>query len=299
MSLSRTLSALARDERGAGTDFIATNLGIVLGIGLLGWAIISGSQASTVFYNLEGIAIVLGGTVAATLISFPVADVVRVFDAFRQVFFSSSASYGEQIISEACVLAQMQRDGESLEDEREHISYPFLRDGVSLYLAGYHPERVRETLEVAIANRSIREMGQVKLLRTMGNFAPAFGMVGTLIGLVKMFSDMTDPSTIGSGMAVAFITTFYGALLANLIFYPMAEKLEARRIQNLQELNMTLEGVMLIANKEPALYLEGVMNSFLPPGQRVTRFDRNGNLTLRPTLGGSRGKTKKLKRPVR
>ncbi len=285
-----SLRDLWRDEAGSGKDFIATNVGILLGLGLLGWAILNGAQSTKFFLNPEGLAIVLGGTVAATLISFPVSEVIRVFDSFRIVFTGAGTDFADEIISETCVLAHIQREGDSIQDEREHIRSPFLRDGVSLVLAGYRAEQVRETLETSVANRSIREMSQVKLLRTMGNFAPSFGMVGTLIGLVQMFSNMKDLANIGPGLAVAFINTFYGTLLANLIFYPMAEKLETRRTQSLQELNMTVEGILMLANKEPALYIEGVMNSFLAPGQRHTRFDRNGNLTIRASLGGSKQK---------
>ncbi|MBC7543626.1 MAG: MotA/TolQ/ExbB proton channel family protein [Candidatus Sericytochromatia bacterium] len=292
------LRELWHDEAGSGRDFIATNLGIVLGLGLLGWAILSGSQATKFFYNPEGLAIVVGGTIAATLISFPASEVLRVFDSFRIVFTGAGTDFGDEIISETCVLAHIQREGDSIVDEREHIRSPFLRDGVSLFLAGYRPDQIRETLETSVANRSIREMAQVKLLRTMGNFAPSFGMVGTLIGLVQMFSNMKDLANIGPGLAVAFINTFYGTLLANLIFYPMAEKLETRRVQSLQELNMTVEGILMLAHKEPALYIEGVMNSFLAPGQRHTRFDRNGNLTIKGSLGGSKAK-KITKRSVR
>jgi chemotaxis protein MotA len=296
MQLREWLAAFWDDEAGSGRDFVATNLGIILGLGLLGWAIVSGSQATKFFYNPEGLAIVVGGTIAATLISFPASEVLRVFDSFRIVFTGGGSSFADDIISETCVLAHLQREGESIVDEREHIRNPFLRDGVSLFLAGYRPEQVRETLETSIANRSIREMAQVKLLRTMGNFAPSFGMVGTLIGLVQMFSSMKDLGNIGPGLAVAFINTFYGTLLANLIFYPMAEKLETRRIQTLQELNMTMEGLLLLAHKEPAIYIEGVMNSFLPPGQRHTRFDRKGDLTIRATLGGAKASKKSATR---
>lgn len=292
--MNKRIQAFGSCENGAAGDFIATLLGIGAGIVLLGWAILSGSAGATsFFYNPQGIAIVLGGTIAATLISFPASEVVKVFDAFRIVFSGQSENYYENVVNETVALSHLAREAGDVSDEREYISHPFLRDGVSLWLAGYNPTQIKETLETAIANRSIRELNQVKLLRSMGTFAPAFGMLGTLIGLVQMLGNLqTDLSKLGPGMAVALITTFYGTLLANLVFNPMAEKLESRRTQNLVLLNMTMEGVMLLVRRESPLYIEGVLNSFRPPNERTTRFDKKGDYKGQMTLI-PRGKQKK------
>jgi chemotaxis protein MotA len=287
-------------------DFLATNLGILLGIGLLSWAIISGSKATRFFYNPEGLAIVLGGTIAATLISFPLPEVLGVFKSFRIVFFSTKqdADFAVYTITDAVEtsLHSFKRDldfKEIIEDCASQVYDPFLRDGLSLIAASYPPEMVKETMEISIANKNLRDLSQVRLLKNMGNFAPTFGIIGTVIGLIKMMAVIkSDISNVGQGLATAFVATFYGALLANLFFHPMAEKLDSRRRKNNMNLNLILTATMLIHARHNPIYLEANLNSFMPPNERLGRF-KNGEYSANPRIkiaDKAVRKSKKLKR---
>jgi chemotaxis protein MotA len=298
---------LRHSAEGKFNDFLATNLGIVLGIGLLSWAIINGSKATKFFYNPGGLAIVLGGTIAATLISFPLTEVLGVFKSFRIVFFSTKqdadfASFTITDAIETSLHSFKQEFGfkEIIEDCASQVYDPFLRDGLSLVAASYPPEMVKETLEISITNKNLRDLGQVRLLKNMGNFSPTFGIIGTVIGLIQMMAVVkTDISNVGEGLATAFVATFYGALLANLFFHPMAEKLDSRRRKNNINLNLILTGTLLIQAKHHPLYIEATLNSFMPPNERFARFKNGeyiGNPRIKLTDKNTKKSSKKLKR---
>jgi chemotaxis protein MotA len=305
-SKGRLNRRLRHCAEGKFNDFLATNLGILLGIGLLSWAIINGSKATKFFYNPEGIAIVLGGTIAATLISFPLTEVLGVFKSFRIVFFSTKqdADFAVYTITDAVEtsLHSFKQDlsfKEIVEDCASQVYDPFLRDGLSLIAASYPAEMVKETMEISIANKNLRDLGQVRLLKNMGNFSPTFGIIGTVIGLIQMMAVVkTDISNVGQGLATAFVATFYGALLANLFFHPMAEKLDSRRRKNNVNLNLILTATLLIHARHNPLYIEANLNSFMAPNERFGRFKNGeyiGNPRIKLTDKEAR-KTKKIKK---
>ena len=140
-----------------------------------------------------------------------------------------------------------------------------------MIINGYTEPEIREIMESRIENREIREKWEENILRTMAKFAPGFGMMGTLIGLIGMLVSMggeSDPSkTIGPNMAVALVTTFYGVLLANLFFNPMAEKFKSRIEQQTVLQNMVIEGVAMLYNKKHPLVVREKLNSFIPPSE--------------------------------
>jgi len=149
----------------------------------------------------------------------------------------------------------------------------FLRDGLQMVVDGYNPDEIREILETRIENRILREKSEANVLRTMGKYAPAFGMIGTLIGLVVMLYGMADMasggddpmSVLGGGMGAALITTFYGTILANMFFNPMAEKFETRIKKQTTMQQMLIEGALLIHARKHPLIVREKLNSYLRP----------------------------------
>lgn len=252
---------------------IATLLGFLSGMGLIGWAIWSYAQEQAVnmFFSIPSLAIVLGGTIAATMLSFPLKEVLRIFGIMRVVFKKERESMAP-FIDEIVDLASTARTSmKELEQSTSGIPHPFLRDGIQMVVDGYNEPELRDIMTTRIENRAKRERGEANVLKTMGKFSPAFGMIGTLIGLVVMLYSMGQGATadaaaqLGIGMGAALITTFYGVLLANLFFNPMAEKFESRiRKENTLQL-MLIEGTVQILHRKHPLIVREKLNSFIPP----------------------------------
>lgn len=256
-------------------DF-ATIFGVLVGVALIGGAILMQASASgtnpLVFVDLQSIMIVMGGTLAATAISFPLKEVLRMMAVMKAVFRGSSTTLGP-MVDEIVDMSSVARKGpKELENAIGRVRNFFLRDGIQMVVDGYAVEEIRSILITRIDYREARERNEAGLFKAMGRFSPAFGMLGTLIGLVFMLKGMSAEggggdmaSGIGNGMATALITTFYGALLANLFFLPMAEKLNSQIGNKSTEQNLITEGVCLLAQKKHPLIVREKINSFIPP----------------------------------
>ncbi|MCK4578610.1 MAG: MotA/TolQ/ExbB proton channel family protein [Candidatus Marinimicrobia bacterium] len=254
-------------------DF-ATIFGVLIGAGLVGGAIfMQGMNTGTnpvVFLDLTSIMIVLGGTLAATAIAFPLKEVLRMLTIMGAVFRGGKVQMGG-LVDEIVDVAGVARKGpKELESAIGRVSDFFFRDGVQMVVDGYAVEEIRSILETRVEYREERERSEAGLFKAMGRFSPAFGMIGTLIGLVYMLKGMGAggedmAASLGSGMATALITTFYGALLANLIFLPMSEKLSNQISSKSTIQNMVTEGVCLLAMKKHPLIVREKINSFIPP----------------------------------
>ena len=251
---------------------IASLIGIFAGVGVIVHALATGAAPPESFYSLPSIEIVLGGTIAATLLSFPIKEVLRITKITVIIFKKGTTDTLGPYVNEIVELSRSARMGVSeLEKSKDALSNYFLKDGVQMIINGYTEPEIRDIMESRIENREIREKWEENVLRTMGKFAPGFGMMGTLIGLIGMLVSMggeADPSkTIGPNMAVALITTFYGVLLANLFFNPMAEKFKSRIEQQTVLQNMVIEGVALLYQKKHPLVVREKLNSFSPPSE--------------------------------
>ena len=251
---------------------IASLVGILAGVGVIVHALATGAAPPESFYSLPSIEIVLGGTIAATLLSFPIKEVLRITKITVIIFKKGTTDTLAPYVNEIVELSRSARIGVSeLEKSKDALSNYFLKDGVQMIINGYTEPEIRDIMESRIENREIREKWEENVLRTMAKFAPGFGMMGTLIGLIGMLVSMggeVDPSkTIGPNMAVALITTFYGVLLANLFFNPMAEKFKSRIEQQTVLQNMVIEGVVLLYQKKHPLVVREKLNSFIPPSE--------------------------------
>ncbi|UCD37214.1 MAG: MotA/TolQ/ExbB proton channel family protein [Fidelibacterota bacterium] len=254
---------------------LATILGILVGVGLIGGAIyLQGMQQGTnvgVFLSVNSFMIVLGGTLAATAIAFPLKEVMRLMTIMGAVFKGGKQEVGP-LVDEIVDMGAVARKGpKDLEDALSRVRNPFLRDGLQMVVDGYAVEEIRDILGTRVEYREEREHTEANLFKAMGKFSPAFGIIGTLIGLVYMLKGMGAGGTedvaaqVGGGMATALITTFYGAVLANLIFLPFAEKLLSQISNKSTMQNMITEGVCLLQMKKHPLIVREKINSFIPP----------------------------------
>ncbi len=244
----------------------ATVIGMIGGILLVGAAIAFGSADVVVFLNIPGLMIVVGGTVAATLISYPLGEFLRVFKIFF-IVLRNERLYARDDVDEIIRVAGLLSSGQTpkVEDELPKIKSPFLRTGVRLVSDGVAFSDIQELLEWRIQRMQARERAEAGIFRAMGAYAPAFGLLGTLMGLVNMLRNLNSGSIeqIGTDLALALITTFYGVLLANLIFLPVAAKLEGRTDERTAVLAMAMEGVRLLHEQRGPAYVRETLNSFL------------------------------------
>ena len=248
---------------------LATLIGLVTGVSLLLWAVMSKAPIST-FIDVGSIAIVGGGAVAAALISFPINKVFGVAKVLKKTVFAKSQS-PTNLISDLVRFAEIaRRDGIlALENVTHEISDSFLVSGIQMAVDGTDPELIEQILTNEMECVADRHADGRGLLENIGKYAPAFGMIGTLIGLVIMLQNMDDPNAIGPGMAVALLTTLYGALIANLVALPLADKLGVRSSEELLLKSIVIRGVMSIQAGDNPRVVEQKLKTFLPPGLRA------------------------------
>ncbi len=258
-----------------------TIFGVLLGVLMLSMAIILGvsgqemwriEQPWGIFVNIPGLFIVFGGVIAATFISFHSPLLTRVFNSLSVVFKQKPGPLRRYIPEITRLAALARRNKLVLEKEASRINNPFLRDGIQMLSDQFAPEEIMEILQQRIDFRTRKELEEAHIFRTMARFAPAFGMIGTLIGLIGVLANMGADETvgrIGGDMAVALVTTFYGLILANLFFIPFANKLEQRARENAEKMRMILESIRLIAESWHPRKVEDYLNSFVRPSERV------------------------------
>jgi chemotaxis protein MotA len=248
---------------------LATIIGILLAFGLVFTAIAKGGHALA-FIDVTAMFIVMGGTLGATLVNYPLKNVFGVLGVVKNAFFTTAEQPSDVIKRFLEYANRARREGIlSLEPLLKGINDDYLRKGLQLTVDGLEPQTIQEILETEISSLEERHESGADILSVLGTFAPAMGMIGTVIGLVKMLKTIDDPSTIGPAMAVALITTFYGALLANLVFIPLAGKLRNRSKEEIHLREMILEGVLSISKGENPRIIEEKLNSFIPPKHRM------------------------------
>jgi len=253
---------------------ILTIAGAVFGLGLVFGGILMGSPLGA-FINYPGLMITLGGSFGAMLINFKMEHVRQVMKITLQVFFDKK----EDVFSLTQLFVRLaqkaRREGLlALEDDLEEIQDPFLRNGLQMVIDGFEPESIREIMETEINSLIQRhQMGQ-NLYRTWGALTPAFGMIGTLIGLVQMLSYLDDPEAIGPGMAVALLTTFYGVLLANLIFNPIAGKLAILSEAEVSRKEAIIDAVLALQAGVNPRILQEKLKAYLSPQDRLLVEER-------------------------
>lgn len=246
---------------------LATLLGILAGFGIIVGAIYAGGDLST-FVDIPSVLIVFGGGIAATLIRFPLSGIMGAFALGGKIAFTHKNSPPAKIIEKLAEMAEIVRKDGPLGLENVEIDDEMLAKGAQFVADGYDAEFIKENMERERDLGLERLVEGQRVFKALGDAAPAFGMIGTLVGLVQMLATMDDPSTIGPAMAIALLTTMYGAVISNLICLPMADKMDAKfKVDELKQ-TLIIDGILqLRANKSPAV-LKEMLIAYLPEKQR-------------------------------
>ncbi|PIE68964.1 MAG: motility protein A [Deltaproteobacteria bacterium] len=250
---------------------IGTLLGIVACFGLIVTAVLLGGSLGA-FIDIPSICIVVGGTVAVTFVMYPMGTVFGSFKVMMKAFFAKTPKPLE-LITKIVELAEIARKESLVALEKADVPDPFLKKGVLLAADGTEEHLVRSVMETEISFMKQRHRQGQGIFKSMGTMAPAFGMIGTLVGLVNMLQNLDDPSSIGPAMAVALLTTFYGAVLANVVFLPIATKLGERSAEDTLYMEIAVEGVISILNGENPRIVNDKLEAYLAP---VLRENTNG-----------------------
>lgn len=251
---------------------IATVLGMVIaGVAILGSIMAGGSLM--VFVDVPSVLVVGLGVVGATFIKWPMEKVTSLMTIFMKSLFFTPAD-PKAMIEEIQKLAETARRESVFALEKVPIEDGFLKKAVTLAADNRPPEVIQAILQLEIDAMEDRHKGGIAIMSGIGADGPAMGMIGTLIGLVQMLQNLSDPSAIGPAMAVALLTTFYGAVLANVIALPIATKLGFRSNAELVKMNIIVAGVLgIVAGENPRVIREK-LDSFLPPGERAATEEK-------------------------
>lgn len=244
----------------------STALGIVFSLLLILFIIFYAANNPLTFLNLPGMAIVVIGTISAVFLSYPLRDIKQGIRSIKLIFFYESLNPQKEV-DEIIAVAKLwfQRDSIAIENVIDSIHNPYLKTGFQLIVDKTPVDDILALLKWRIARLRAKEKAESNIFYSLAAYAPAFGMLGTLVGLINMLQiiEMKDISAITSNMAIALITTFYGLLLANLIFNPIAVKLERRTEQRIMIMSMVMEGITLIAERRPPSFVRETLNSFI------------------------------------
>ncbi len=254
-------------------DFV-TIVGMVSGFALLGLAILIGGSPGA-FFDAPSLLIVFGGTFAVTATSFSINEIIRVPKVTVQALFRS-ANDPRTAAAQMLELAELARKqgALALQNIQPQLTVlPFLHQGVSMVVDGSKSEEIERVMSRKVNAMAVRHDKAAGVLRKAAEVSPAMGLIDTLVGLVQMLGQLDDPSTIGPSMAVALLTTFYGAVLSNMVFSPLAAKLERNSEEEILLNNIYVTGVTSIGRRENPRRLEMLVNTLLSPADRVQHFD--------------------------
>lgn len=258
---------------------MSTYIGIIAGtfVILVGMALDSGKiklAGLKLFWDLPSVFITVGGSFFTIFICFPMQDIKNLPKTLKNAFLDKQLP-GREIIQKFVELSKKaRREGLlSLESEVETINDDFIKNGIQMVVDGIEPETIREIMDLEIGEMEKRHVSGINLLKAWAGYGPAYGMIGTLIGLVQMLANLNDPSSLGPGMSKAIITSFYGSVMANFIFGPLASKLEVKSGEESGRREMMLEGVLALQAGVNPRIIEDKLKAYLPPKERVSISD--------------------------
>jgi chemotaxis protein MotA len=235
---------------------LATIIGFIGAIGFVVMAMAVGGDLG-IFFNVPAVLIVFGGSIFVVVMQYPLSQ-----------FLGAGKVAGKAFAFKIVEMADAARKGGFLALEEAEIENSFMQKGVDMLVDGHDVDVVRDTMGKDIRNTTERHDAGSVIFKSLGDVAPAMGMIGTLIGLVAMLSNMDDPKSIGPAMAVALLTTMYGAMLANLFCLPIAFKLQVRCGEEKLNQSLILDGILGIADGQNPRVIEGVLKGYLPEGKR-------------------------------
>lgn len=245
---------------------LASLVGIIGAFGIIYVSMLIGGSV-LVFVNAPSLLIVVGGSIFVVLMKFTMSNFFSALKAAGKAFSFKSVE-PVALIDEVVGLADEARKGGLLSLEGKPVSHPFLESGIRLLVDGHEPEVVSETLTKEMKKAAARHAQAATLFTATGDVAPAMGMIGTLVGLVQMLSAMDDPKSIGPAMAVALLTTLYGAMIATMVTIPIADKLKLRAAEEALIQSMIIDAVTAIQAGQNPRIIRGLLNTYLPSGKR-------------------------------
>lgn len=247
-------------------DF-ATAVGFVCGVAVVVTLIFLGGDLR-MFYDIHALIVIGGGVLAATMIRFPFSAIAHGLPMGIKFVFSIRSSHPRELIEELTQIAEVVRKNGPMALENVQVDDSFLAQGIRYVADGYDREFIKDTME---RDRDIflhhLEEGQ-KIYRAMGDCAPAWGMVGTLIGMIQMFANMSDPSKLGPLMAIALLATLYGAVIANLVCLPVADKLHVKLEEENVSRSLIIDGILLIRDSKSPSLVKEMLIAYLPEHHR-------------------------------
>ncbi len=248
------------------------DLGILIGIlgtwALIIWAMLAGGKIS-VYIDIPSMILVVGTSLTVVFFAYPISYVKGLVGVLMKGFFHKGASV-EKLIEDLVSFAEIaRRDGIlSLENAVKDVEDDFIKAGIQMAVDGTDPELIEQIMENDLEQLMERHEVGKAMLESIVKYAPAFGMIGTLVGLVAMLSDLSDPASIGGGMAIALLTTMYGAMVANAVGGPFADRLARRSAEEVLYKTVIIKGVMSIQSGDNPRVVESKLRTFLPPSQR-------------------------------
>jgi len=277
---------------------VATLFGLATGIALVVYSITAKGGSAEFFWNFPALMLVLGGTIAATFVNYPMKNILSVFKVIKNAFRRTRGEY-QKIIDQFTELSSIARKKGlmSLESELNKIEDRFMRSGIELAINEKDQERLRNYLNLELSNMGKRHTIGQEIFFYMGTYAPAFGMVGTIVGLIVMMKNFTGGgfgTDIGAaagafefdmgakmkdllgGMGLALLTTFYGLILANLIFIPLGGKLKRRSDEEIMTKEFMIEGIICLHNRDHPLIVREKLNTFVPSNERRVEEVKKG-----------------------
>lgn len=248
----------------------ATIIGLGLALVMVGFGLFSSSGGNfTMFVNIPSVVITIGGALASTLVSFRFEQIMKSMKLF-QIAMRQKLPSPQEIVGSLVSLAEKARKEGllALEEEAERVQDPFFQRGIQLVVDGTDPQLLKNILETELLFLQERHKEGRGIFEAMASFAPAFGLIGTLIGLVAMLVNLDDPKKVGPGMAVAMLTTLYGAIIANAFCLPVANKLKLRSGEEVLLKEVIIEGILSIQAGDNPRIVEEKLKSFFPPEVR-------------------------------
>ncbi len=248
---------------------IGTIIGIVGAIAFVILGIVWGGQVQNLgnFYDMSSVLIVLGGTLMASIASYPLKTIMTLPKIIGKAFKTQQTDLNDDIDLIIKIANVARREGLlSLENQIAEMDNPFLKKGIMLIVDGSDPELIKNIMQTELVFISERHSSAHAMLDQMGAYAPAFGMIGTLIGLINMLKQLDDPDALGPGMAVALVTTFYGSFLSNVVFTPLSKKLAAYSSHEYLQKELLLEGMLSIQDGENPRIIKDKLTAFIARG---------------------------------
>jgi chemotaxis protein MotA len=246
---------------------IMTSVGLVLGVIVIATIMLLGGDLG-MFWSEHACIIIGGGSIAATMIRFPLGAILHGLPLGAKFAFTMSRLSARDLVDELARIAEIARKQGPVGLEKVETNEPFLAKGIRYVADGYDLEFIRDNLERDRDNFLMHLDEGSKIYRAIGDCAPAFGMVGTLIGMVQMFANMTDPSKLGPFMATALLATLYGALVSNMFCLPIADKLHGKLLDEETNRTLIIDGILMIRDSKSPTLVREMLLAYLPEKHR-------------------------------